>query len=531
MKSIEQSVIGLLCVNAQLKMIQAAFEWDKKNPWVERGEGGRFGKGGSSKPSAEQKDVDENVFKSLGDRLVNSPKEVSALIQEQTPLIKDSFAGILPGKMGESLKNHKPQVKTASEKNSLIEQFNQWNADYESFIKDLNSTKGKSQQEAIAGKALAAAIPCLVMLAAAAGGGSLFKAASKGHANIVLETAVKSMATSALVNQQLESRDIGNPLTRLAVSAASAFGAGAICKTMLKQQGIDIGKKFKAEPSTKPIVGELNPKTFENAELTEFKPGTGTSKFFKTEIENQEYFVKEIGKESMPHLELGMGEHGEILSQGIGKILGLENYLVPTTSFLKDGKKYVASPMLEGEPLFATRKKKFTIGKASDQLNNLLGDEDIKKIAVFDFLIKNTDRHTGNMFVTKEGLKLIDHELSFGGFQPPPLGEAPALQGVMRFLIKNRSKGKDLVFTPQEVNNILQKKEEMLNLGKEYFLNLPGVDEIDARRYLKVFEDSIEKRMTVFKIMKATNSFSAKSLLGPEIAGQMDFLMNMIVNA
>lgn len=531
MKTINNSLVTLLCAQVQLDLIQAAFEWDRKNPWVQRGEGGRFGKGGSSKASYQNNSGDaENVFKSIGDRLVNSPSEISALVQEQSTSIKDSLAAVLPPQMAGFLKSRNQNVKSVTDKPALLKQFDQWNKDYESLIKDLNSEKGKSKQEAIAGKALAAAIPCLVLLAAAAGGGSLFKAASKGHAGMILETAIKSLATGALVNQQLESHDVGNPLTRLGISAASAFGAGTICKMMLKQQGVDIGKGFKAKASTKPVGGKLNARDFETSELKNFSPGSGTSKFFKTSIDDQEYFVKEIGKDALPNINTQMAEHAEVLSHEIGKMLGLDNYLVPTTSFVKDGKKYVASPMLDGEPLFATRKKKLTKGKASDQLNEILDDADIKKIAAFDFLIRNTDRHTGNIFVTDKGIKLIDHELSFNGFQPDPLPQVPSLQGVMRYLVQNRSKTDSVLkYTQQEVDQILGQKQKMLDMAEKYFKELQGVDEIEAKLHFSAFKKSLDMRMDVFQGMIDNKDFSASRLLGMQVPG-LDGFLNMIVN-
>lgn len=534
MKNIEKSIVTLLCAKTQVDLIQAAFEWDKKNPWVERSADGRFGKGGSSKPNQQNGISDtEKSFNTLADRLVNSPNDVSALIQERTPAIKNSFLDMLPPGMAKTLGVTKYEEvlqdrKAEASKPVLLKKIDKLNARYESLIKQLNSTKGKSQQEAIAGKALAAAIPCLVFLAAAAGGGSLFKAASKGHAGMVLETAIKSLASGALVNQQLESRDVGNPLTRLGISAASAFGAGAICKMLLKKQGVDINKGFKAKPSTQPVGGRLNPKDFETADLKDFNPGAGTSKFFKTTIGDQEYFVKEIGKETLPNINTQMAEHAEVLSHEIGKMLGLDNYLVPTTSFVKDGKKYVASPMLDGEPLFATRKKKLTRGKASDQLNEILDDADIKKIAAFDFLIRNTDRHTGNIFVTDKGIKLIDHELSFNGFESD-LG-IPSIQGVTRYVIQNKEKaGNAMKFTKEEVEQILGQKQKMIDMAEKYFQELPTTDSLNTRRQFLNFKHIIENRMDVFQGMIDNNDFSASRLLGRPIPA-MDFMMNMIGN-
>lgn len=535
MKSVENIVVNLLCAKVQLDLIQAAFEWDKKNPWVERGEGGRFGKGGSSKSSEpDNAGVDEEkISKSLSDRLerlVNSPQQISALIKEQTSSIKDDFADLLPKKMGDSFNSHKPVIYVSAKKPGLADQFREWNKQYESFIKELNSEKDKSKQEAIAGKALATAIPCLVLLAAAAGGGSLFKAASKGHANIVLGTALNAIFVGLPVNEQLEKNDIGNPLTRLAISAASAFGVGVICKKLLKQQGVDINKKFKVKPSTQPIGGALNPQDFEVAKLEKFSPGTGTSKFFKTTINDQEYFVKEIGKDALPNLNTEMAEHSEVLSHEIGKMLKLDNYLIPTTSFVRDGKKYVASPMLDGEPLFATRKKKFTVGKASDQLNAVMDDADIKKVAAFDFLIRNTDRHTGNIFVTDKGIKLIDHELSFNGFQPDPLPGVPSLQGVMRYLVKNRA-GTDSVlkYTKEEVKDILAQKQKILDMAEKYFMEAKTIDEVGPKNYFRRFKQNIEERMNVFQGMVDNDDFSASRLLGPENKA-MDAMLGLIIN-
>lgn len=43
--------------------------------------------------------------------------------------------------------------------------------------------------------------------------------------------------------------------------------------------------------------------------------------------------------------------------------------------------------------------------------------DDVTKIAVLDFIANNTDRHSGNMLIDREGhVHAIDHELTFGAF-------------------------------------------------------------------------------------------------------------------
>lgn len=53
-KNFQNTVIDLLSIKLQLDLIQAAFEWDKKNPWVERGEGGWFTKNNSDTQNSKE---------------------------------------------------------------------------------------------------------------------------------------------------------------------------------------------------------------------------------------------------------------------------------------------------------------------------------------------------------------------------------------------------------------------------------------------------------------------------------------------
>lgn len=111
MKNVEKAVINLLCAKVQLDLIQAAFEWDKKNPWVQRGEGGRFG---TSTSSTEK--IEENKAKNfLTEKLKEIKNNISSVIKSSNP----SFTDTDKREGDDIIEKLEDELKKESEENDL----------------------------------------------------------------------------------------------------------------------------------------------------------------------------------------------------------------------------------------------------------------------------------------------------------------------------------------------------------------------------------------------------------------------------
>jgi len=137
---------------------------------------------------------------------------------------------------------------------------------------------------------------------------------------------------------------------------------------------------------------------FQDAELSPLKTTAGSSNYFTTEIEGKKYFLKRRNSSSFSD-----AAKKEELATEIAKEMGIEKYIIPSKHVEIKRRDYSVSPFTEGENLF----------EVDQTIPELLNDKEITKLGLFDYVIANGDRNEGNLYVTKQGLKLADHEATF----------------------------------------------------------------------------------------------------------------------
>jgi len=142
-----------------------------------------------------------------------------------------------------------------------------------------------------------------------------------------------------------------------------------------------------------PSVGQ-----FEEATLTPLKTTAGSSRYYTTEIDNQKYFLKRRDNAFFEDAAIK-----EELSTEISRVMGINDYVIPAKHLEIKRRDYSVSPFVEGENLF----------EVDTPLTGLLNEKEITKLGLFDFVIANGDRNEGNFYITKQGLKLADHEATF----------------------------------------------------------------------------------------------------------------------
>ncbi len=123
----------------------------------------------------------------------------------------------------------------------------------------------------------------------------------------------------------------------------------------------------------------------ENGERGVWKPQSGEGEFLRKYVPNGEQYLREA------------------LAYDVAKQVGMEDLVPVTVVRTVDGEVGSIQAFVEG-------------AKAASKLRGRLGrEEDRARIAVFDFIIGNSDRHEGNWMVhTKTNrVTLIDHGLAF----------------------------------------------------------------------------------------------------------------------
>jgi hypothetical protein len=154
---------------------------------------------------------------------------------------------------------------------------------------------------------------------------------------------------------------------------------------------------------------------FEEAVLTPITTAAGSSRYFTTEIDNQKYFLKR--RDSSLFKDAAAKEE---LATEISKVMGIEKYVIPSKYVEIKRRDYSASPFVEGENLF----------EVDTPLTELINEKEITKLGLFDYVIANGDRNEGNFHITKEGLKLADHEATFSNMSDFDGELADAFRGI-----------------------------------------------------------------------------------------------------
>jgi hypothetical protein len=114
----------------------------------------------------------------------------------------------------------------------------------------------------------------------------------------------------------------------------------------------------------------------------------------------------------------GKAASREAAAYDVAKLGGVDDMVAPSALRTVGGKPGVAISFQEGRVA--------TLAHSGEMWG--IRDRDVHRAAVFDYVIGNQDRHTGNWLVQRGRISLIDHDLSF------PEGKALKGRGINRLL-------------------------------------------------------------------------------------------------
>jgi hypothetical protein len=280
-----------------------------------------------------------------------------------------------------------------------------------------------------------------------------------------------------------------------------------------------VGGKFASESTVAKQVAKAaeNVKLPGEAELAKAnivahvpQDGSGTSTFFKTQVDGQNFFMKQVmsertissGREKWV-VRSPFGAEREEIGNKVARLFGLDKHVIPTKKVELNGNKYTIAPDTPGDPFWEVHGHHIPLPQKAKFVDAKLGDN-AKKGALFDFLMDNRDRHAGNIYITKDAdrtAKLIDHEFILKDREPNPY--TPPLAGIFNQWIKGRHKaGNPVKFTEDELKDAISKRDDILKIIQEH---LPE-DEVRAAK--KVLSD----RLDYLKQMIDNKSFDALQL-------------------
>lgn len=149
-------------------------------------------------------------------------------------------------------------------------------------------------------------------------------------------------------------------------------------------------------------------KSFENG-LTKAVscPGNNSKAYLLSSTTNN-YFIKPV---------LDASWKKEVIAYELAKKLGIDQYFLPVTAFKlqKNNQEifFSATPMLK-EDFTSIQDFEFeNEGSMNGILYKYIQEGISHKLAVFDYLIKNKDRHRGNVLTNGTSILLIDHDQAF----------------------------------------------------------------------------------------------------------------------
>lgn len=162
--------------------------------------------------------------------------------------------------------------------------------------------------------------------------------------------------------------------------------------------------KGKTSPSAKDAQGNL-----ENAVLSgsssEESLGGGVSETQRIEFEDGTVGVFKPGDGeggTRTNITRGYQTEREVGAWEVAKVVGMDDLVTPTIATEIDGR--------EGA-LLAWRDGTEAMNLSNSEMYD--GSQDLQRGAMFDYVIGNEDRHSGNWMVEEGKLQLIDHGLSF----------------------------------------------------------------------------------------------------------------------
>ena len=164
----------------------------------------------------------------------------------------------------------------------------------------------------------------------------------------------------------------------------------------------------------------------------------------------------------------------EVLAYQLAKNLNLDQYLLPITAFQASNDKttqtFTAAPMLPDTFIAIQDFERERPGSMNGILQKMIDSGDAHKLAVFDYLIKNHDRHRSNVQTDGSKVILIDHDNAFadGHWSPAYLRVSTWKSGDALPLCKDYSNLNDWFAGLKFKNEMLQKRLEEIK-------NAPGI--------------------------------------------------------
>ncbi len=149
-------------------------------------------------------------------------------------------------------------------------------------------------------------------------------------------------------------------------------------------------------------------KSFENGMTKSVNcPGQNSTAYLLTSTTNS-YFIKPV---------LDISWKKEVIAYDLAKKLQIQDLFLPVVAFkLEKSNKEVffsATPMLK-EDFISIQDTEFEKeGSMNGILEKYIESGVAHKIAVFDYLLKNYDRHRGNILTNGQSILLIDHDQAF----------------------------------------------------------------------------------------------------------------------
>ncbi len=136
-------------------------------------------------------------------------------------------------------------------------------------------------------------------------------------------------------------------------------------------------------------------------------PGHNSKAYLLTSTTNS-YFIKPVLNNSWKK---------EIIAYELAKKLGIEDFFLPVAGFKlsKNNEEvfFSATSMLK-EDFISIQDTEFEKeGSMDGILTKYIDNGAAHKLAVFDYLINNKDRHRGNVLTNGEKILMIDHDQSF----------------------------------------------------------------------------------------------------------------------
>lgn len=190
-------------------------------------------------------------------------------------------------------------------------------------------------------------------------------------------------------------------------------------------------------------------------------PGAHSKHAYLLAGEKASFFIKPDSNNN--HLK-------EILAWELAKKMGLQNFFLPVCSFemIKNEHKVIitANPIMPDNCISFQDLESERKGALDGVIETLIKSSSGHRLALFDLLLGNKDRHRGNCFVNNGQVVLIDHSEAFakteGGWIPAVLRKSNYKKGDFLPLCENEHELREWVNSLNFSNKEFQDKIEFI---------------------------------------------------------------------